>query len=68
MYIFGEQKVGEWQKVHGYCTAGGDPVYQCPNCRAEHVYGIEHPDKQERCSVCCQRNLYPWEIKNERVV
>jgi rubrerythrin len=37
------EKTGEWVKVHGYATPGGDPVWACPKCgKGIHVYGIEH--------------------------
>ena len=53
---------GKWIEVYGYATAGGDPVWKCSNCGcAEHVYGIEHPNKQIVCSVCGSTNKYPWE-------
>lgn len=54
-----------WIKVHGYCTPGGDPVWECPHCKAKHVYGVENHDKQEICENCGQRNYYPWEVKND---
>lgn len=55
-------KKGTWVKVHGYYTAGGDPVYKCSNCGiSEHVYGIEHPEKRSRCNVCGSFNKYPGE-------
>lgn len=38
-----KQKTGEWIKVHGYVTPGGDPVWKCSECgKGVHVYGIEH--------------------------
>lgn len=38
-----ERKTGEWIKVHGYVTFGGDPVWKCSECgKGVHVYGIEH--------------------------
>ena len=55
-----------WIKKGGYSTAGGDPVYECPKCGAHHVYGIEHPKMQNICTVCGQRNYYPWEKKDEQ--
>ena len=34
---------GQWVKVHGFCTPGGDPVWRCSVCgKGMHVYGIEH--------------------------
>lgn len=33
---------GRWEKVRGYFTPGGDPVWQCSECgKGLHVYGIE---------------------------
>lgn len=41
--IRGTTAVGEWVKVHGFATPGGDPVWKCSNCgKGVHVYGIEH--------------------------
>lgn len=38
-----KRKTGEWVEVHGFCTPGGDPVWQCSVCgKGRHVYGIEH--------------------------
>ena len=37
-----ERKKGEWVKVSGYFTPGGDPVWKCSECgKGMHVYGIE---------------------------
>ena len=34
---------GRWEKVSGYCTPGGDPVWRCSECgKGLHVYGVEH--------------------------
>ena len=34
---------GHWEKIHGYVTPGGDPVWCCSECgKGIHVYGIEH--------------------------
>ena len=34
---------GRWNKVHGYATPGGDPVWACSICgKGVHVYGVEH--------------------------
>ena len=55
-----------WIKVYGYFTAGGDPVFKCPHCGVLHVYGVEHPHKQEICENCGNRNLYPWEDENAK--
>lgn len=52
---------GIWEKVFGFSTAGGDPLYRCPNCGSEHVYGIEHPKKHNFCLECGQHNIYPCE-------
>ena len=36
-------KHGEWIRVSGYVTPGGDPVWRCSVCgKGLHVYGIEH--------------------------
>ena len=38
-----ENKRGNWIKVGGYVTPGGDPVWCCSECgKGLHVYGIEH--------------------------
>lgn len=38
-----ERKTGEWIKVHGHVTPGGDPVWKCSECgKGVHVYGIEN--------------------------
>ena len=55
-----------WVKVHGYMTAGGDPVWRCPVCKqGEHVYGIEHPERHDKCEACGSINIYPWEKGEE---
>lgn len=34
---------GQWVKVSGFVTPGGDPVWRCSECgKGQHVYGIEH--------------------------
>lgn len=55
-----ETIVGKWQRVSGYATAGGDPVYVCPVCRhGEHVYGIEHQNGRKfMCENCGAFNNY----------
>lgn len=60
-WLESEVVVGEWQKVRGCVTAGGDPVYVCPRCkRDQHVYGIEHPSEGHTlCRVCGCFNMYP---------
>lgn len=60
-WLHQEAICGEWQKVQGYVTAGGDPVYKCPHCgQDEHVYGIEHPSgKHKVCEYCGCFNMYP---------
>ena len=31
-----------WEKVYGYVTPGGDPVWVCSNCgKGMHVWGVE---------------------------
>ena len=47
-------RVGTWKKRFGYYTAGGDPVWYCPNCElGDHVYGIEHEKNYTHtCSMC----------------
>lgn len=38
-----ERKTGKWQKLHGYATPGGDPVWCCSECgKGIHVFGVEH--------------------------
>lgn len=57
-WLGAEAMAGEWQKVHGYVTAGGDPVYKCPNCGLD-----EHVDVGGRrlmCEVCGCWNQYPY--------
>ena len=61
-WLTSEVQVGQWQKVSGYVTAGGDPVYKCPRCGFdEHVYGIEHPSERRiMCSMCGCFNMYGY--------
>lgn len=34
---------GKWIEVGGFCTPGGDPVWECSECgKGRHVYGVEH--------------------------
>lgn len=52
-----------WQKVHGYVTPGGDPVWKCGYCGGdEHVYGIETLRNRQRiCHECGRPQMYPGE-------
>jgi len=54
-------QIGEWQRVRGYMTAGGDSVYKCPHCGGDmHVYGIEHErERRVICDQCGTFNMYP---------
>ena len=37
------RRTGKWQKLHGYATPGGDPVWCCSECgKGIHVWGVEH--------------------------
>lgn len=58
-WLKSEAVVGEWQRVHGYMTAGGDPVFRCSCGHSEHVFGIEHPLRKPFCEHCGCFNLYP---------
>lgn len=41
--VRGTTAIGEWCKVHGLVTPGGDPVWRCSNCgKGIHVFGVEH--------------------------
>ena len=41
--VRGTTAIGEWVKVHGFVTPGGDPVWRCSNCsKGNHVFGVEH--------------------------
>ena len=56
-----------WLKQNGYLTPGGDPSYICPVCKSEksiHVYGIENPNRKDKCLVCNTPLKYPWEKEN----
>lgn len=59
-WLGAEAMVGEWQEVHGYVTAGGDPVWKCPHCGQDmHVYGVEHlSQRRVLCQVCGTWNGY----------
>lgn len=49
----------KWVHNIGWITPGGDPSYHCPSCeRGYHCYGIEHPNKYDRCPDCGQRLEY----------
>ena len=42
---------GEWIKVPGYVTPGGDPVWECSECgKGRHVYGVEASSYQSDVS------------------
>lgn len=58
-WLNSETIFGEWQRVHGYVTPGGDPLWCCPRCKkSEHVYGIEHNKAKFMCDNCGCINLY----------
>jgi rubrerythrin len=61
----------EWISVHGgFFTPGGDPLWECPNCRekSRHVYGIETSNnKSSRCPVCGMELKYPYENKRRKI-
>ena len=45
------ERMGEWIKVSGYATPGGDPVWECSECgKGRHVYGIEASSYQRDVS------------------
>lgn len=55
-------KFGRWVEVHGYVTAGGDPVFECGHCHGStHVHGVEHRKIKLLCDHCGRINIYPWE-------
>lgn len=56
-----------WKQVHGYATAGGDPVWACGECGGDmHVYGIEHEKNFHCvCAECGRPQLYPWEAERK---
>ena len=38
-----ESMQGEWIKIGGFVTPGGDPVWKCSICgKGMHVFGVEH--------------------------
>ena len=55
--------MNKWKRsTKGYMTPGGDPVWECPNCGAEHVYGIEtQGNYKNKCDKCGIKLEYPWE-------
>ena len=62
-WLKAEAVVGQWEKVSGCVTAGGDPVYRCAKCGgSEHVYGIEHRyNHNVICGNCGIFNIYGFE-------
>ena len=56
------QPEGEWVKVRGVITPGGDPLWKCSVCGGdEHVMGIETSYNQHHeCKECGSINSYPW--------
>ena len=56
-----------WKKSNKhYCTPGGDPVWECPNCGFEHVYGVENANRpKHECPNCKNKIRYEWEENNE---
>ena len=59
--------IKRWRKSNkGYFTPGGDSVWECPNCGAEHVYGIETQEGYSKyCERCGIRLYYPWEKEDD---
>ena len=52
---------GKWERVYGYATPGGDPVFRCSRCHgSEHIYGVEHSEKKMVCDECGSINSYTW--------
>lgn len=59
-WLKAEAMFGQWEKVHGYVTPGGDPVWKCPHCGQDmHVYGVESlRERRVLCKVCGTWNGY----------
>ena len=55
-----EEIKGQWVKIHGGFTPGGDPCWRCSNCgKDEHLFGIEfRRNYHEVCSNCGSHNWY----------
>jgi len=54
-----------WKEVKGIITPGGDACWECPNCKARHVYGVENTNTfQNKCIKCGVDILYPWQAKS----
>jgi len=57
-----EEIKGQWLKIHGVFTPGGDPAWFCSICKGdEHLYGIEClENKHEVCKNCGSHNEYNY--------
>lgn len=45
-----ETKTGQWVRIRGVATPGGEPYYECSNCGYGRCYGVEYPKPLQ--SVC----------------
>ena len=51
-----------WKESNKLCfTPGGDPLWECPNCGWEHVYGVENNKAYHTCPNCNNSIKYNWE-------
>lgn len=47
------KETGQWVRIRGVCTPGGDPYYECSNCGHGRCYGVEYPEPLELvCPYC----------------
>lgn len=55
------ERRGVWEKLNGFLTPGGDPLYQCPYCHSEksrHLNGVESRKDWAFCPACGAELIY----------
>lgn len=55
------EKESYWVHIKDAITIGCEPLFECPNCGWQHVYGVENPTRYDRCPECNMKLKYPNE-------
>lgn len=47
-----EKKDLHWVHIEDAITIGAEPLYECPVCGFQHIYGVENPTRYDVCPDC----------------